>query len=69
VAVLLREQRRLVELGGAAREDERLFVHRLRASLLTRLDADFDSVNRAGLDGSAPTVPDGDRSAAGTGEG
>jgi hypothetical protein len=69
VAVLLREQRRVVELGAMAREDERLFVHRLRASLPTRLDADFDSVNRAGASGSAPTGPDGDRPDAVTGEG
>ncbi len=37
IAVLLREQRRLVELGDLAREDERLFVERFRASLLRRL--------------------------------
>lgn len=40
IAVLLREQRRLVELGDLAREDERLFVERFRASLLRRLHTD-----------------------------
>ena len=40
IAVLLREQRRLVDLGDCAREDERLFVERFRASLLRRLHDD-----------------------------
>ncbi len=40
IAVLLREQRRLIDLGDLAREDERLFVDRFRASLLRRLRED-----------------------------
>jgi hypothetical protein len=43
IAVLLREQRRLVDLGDLAREDERLFVERFRASLLRRLREDETS--------------------------
>jgi hypothetical protein len=43
IAVLLREQRRVVDLGDLAREDERLFVERFRASLLRRLHADDET--------------------------
>jgi len=43
IAVLLREQRRLVDLGDCAREDERLFVERFRASLLRRLHDESSS--------------------------
>jgi hypothetical protein len=45
IAVLLREQRRLIDLGDLAREDERLFVARFRASLLRRLHADESQVS------------------------
>lgn len=52
MAVLLREQRRLVDLGDVARDDERLFVERFRASLLRRLREDESS----GVWSSGPQV-------------
>jgi hypothetical protein len=52
IAVLLREQRRVVDLGDLARDDERLFVERFRASLLRRLREDEPS----GVWSSGPQV-------------